>query len=67
VRGPIRGLCGGAGGRRKGGTNQSLLMSTPILDPNLPADNAPLVAGAAFLIPWVRRFTTGWDRGTFDP
>ena len=27
-------------GRRK--TNQRLLMSTPILDPSLPADNSPL-------------------------
>lgn len=39
--------CGGgrAGkerGRRK--TKQRLLMSTPIIDPSLPADNAPLVS-----------------------
>ena len=30
-------------GRRK--TNQRLLMSTPILDPSLPADHSPLDAG----------------------
>ncbi len=30
-------------GRRK--TNQSLLRSTPILDPSLPTDHSPLVAG----------------------
>jgi hypothetical protein len=45
--GPIRGLSGGAGGveqgRRK--TNQSLLVSTPILDPNLPADHSQLSSG----------------------
>jgi len=52
-------------GRRK--TNQSLLMSTPILDPSLPADNSPLSSGAVFLIPRVRRFTTGWGRDTFNP
>ena len=39
-RGPFRGLCRRAGGgveegRRK--TNQRLLMSTPVLDPSLPA------------------------------
>jgi hypothetical protein len=60
-------------------------MSTPILDPSLPADhsplssgemrgqfqaiqdNSPIVSGAVFLIPRVRRFTTGWDRDTFNP
>ena len=52
-------------GRRK--TNQSLLMSTRILDPSLPADHSPLDSGAVFLIPRVPRFTTGWDRDTFDP
>jgi len=30
-------------GRRK--TNQRFLMSTPILDPSLPADNSPLSSG----------------------
>ena len=34
-----------AGGRRTGGTNKSLLMSTPILDPSLPADHSPLSSG----------------------
>ena len=36
---------GGRAGVEQGGTNQSLLMSTPILDPSLPADNSPLSSG----------------------
>src|ERR1035441_7342829 len=43
---PFRGLCGEAGvelGRRK--TNQSLPMSSPILDPSLPADSSTLFSG----------------------
>ena len=42
----FRGLCGRAGvEQRRRKTNQSLLMSTPILDPSLPADPSPLDAG----------------------
>ena len=45
--GPFRGLCRRAGVElgRTGNINQRLLMSTPILDPSLPADNSPLVSG----------------------
>jgi hypothetical protein len=38
-----RGRAGVERGRRK--TNQRLLMSTPILDPSVPADNSPLSSG----------------------
>ena len=45
--GPFADCAGGRAGveqgRRK--TNQRLPMSTPILDPSLPADNSPLVSG----------------------
>jgi hypothetical protein len=44
ARGLFRGMCGRAG-VEQGRTNQSLLMSSPILDPILPADHSPLSSG----------------------
>jgi hypothetical protein len=53
---PIRGLCRRAGGRRAGATetNQSLLMSTPILDPSLAADRWSRAKCAASSPDWLR-------------